>query len=214
MSDAAEPKDRTQLYLITPPGIDLETFPDRLAAVLDAVEISCLRLRLGSQDADAVARAADAVRLIAHERDVPFVVEKHLALAERLGLDGVHLEGTRNVRKARETLGEEAIVGTFCGTSRHDGMTAGEAGADYVSFGPVADDGLGGEVAELELFSWWSDMIELPVVAEGALIGRGDDPLAKLRELAPIADFLGLGEDLWAAGDPVALIRQIDAILG
>ena len=32
----------------------------------------------------------------------------------------------------------DAIVGAFCGTSRHDGMTAGEMGADYVSFGPVA----------------------------------------------------------------------------
>ncbi|WP_138465468.1 thiamine phosphate synthase [Poseidonocella sp. HB161398] len=211
----SEPQDdRTQLYLITPPGIDLETFPDRLSAVLDAVEIACLRLRLGSQDADAVARAADAVRMIAHERDVPFVVEKHLALAERLGLDGVHLEGSRNVRKARETLGEEAIVGTFCGTSRHDGMTAGEAGADYVSFGPVADTGLGEEIAETELFAWWTETIELPVVAEGALIGKGEDPLAKIRELAPVADFIGLGEDLWAHDDPVALLRQIEKLLG
>ncbi len=214
MSDEADPKDRTQLYLITPAGIDPETFPDRLAAVLDAVEIACLRLRLGSQDADAVARAADAVRLVAHERDVPFVVEKHLALAERLGLDGVHLEGTRNVRKARETLGEDAIAGTYCGTSRHDGMTAGEAGADYVSFGPVADAGLGEEIADLELFSWWSDMIELPVVAEGAVIGKDGDRLAKLRELAPITDFIGLGDDLWACEDPAAMLREIDKLLG
>ena len=210
-----DPEDRTQIYLITPPALDLDSFPDLLGAALDAVDVSCLRLKLYTDDADALARAADTIRAVAHGRDVPFVVEKHLGLVERLGLDGVHLpDGARTVRKARETLGADAIVGAFCGRSRHDGITAGEAGADYVAFGPAGDAGLGAEVAPLDLFGWWSDMIEIPVVAEGALILPGDDPLRLIRDLAPVADFLGLGEDLWAQPDPVATLRAVAASLG
>lgn len=215
----SEPLDRPQLYLITPPDLNPDTnfdgFRDRLAAALDAVPVACLRLRMASEDADLVARAADALRLLAHERDVPLVVEKHLALAERLGLDGVHLtDGSRNIRAAREALGEDAIVGAFCGTSRHDGMAAGEAGADYISFGPVSDTGLGAETVSDEVFTWWSEVIELPVVAEGALVLGGDDPLGRIRELAPVSDFLGLGEDLWSRPDPIATLREIDTLLG
>ena len=49
----------------------------------------------------------------------------------------MHLtQGARGVRHARKELGADAIVGAFCGASRHEGMNAGEAGADYVSFAP------------------------------------------------------------------------------
>jgi thiamine-phosphate pyrophosphorylase len=49
-------------------------------------------------------------------------------------------------------------------------MAAGENGADYIAFSPVGDMGLGDDIrAERDLFAWWSEMIELPVVAEGGL---------------------------------------------
>ena len=42
--------ERPQLYLVTPPEFDLEVFPARLAAVLDAHEVSCVRLALATRD--------------------------------------------------------------------------------------------------------------------------------------------------------------------
>ena len=83
--------DRPQIYLITPPVIDLDDFGDRLSEVLDAVEVACLRLSLASKDDDHLARAADTLRAIAHGRDIALVIENHVQLVERLGLDGVHL---------------------------------------------------------------------------------------------------------------------------
>lgn len=202
--------DRPQIYLITPPAFELESFPDRLAAVLDAHAVACLRLSLASRDEDTVARAADALREVAHARDVPLVIEAHIGLVERLGLDGVHLpDGARNVRKTRTALGADAILGAFCATSRHDGMNACEAGADYVSFGPVGDSALGdGTRAPRELFEWWSEMIELPVVAEGALTE------AQMAELAPVTDFFAIGEEIWAAEDASAALGRLVAAMG
>ena len=202
-------RERPQLYLVTPPDVDLSGFPDRLARVLDAEEIACLRLALATRDEDRLARAADAVRAVAHERDVAVVIDTHVALASRLGLDGVHLlDGARSVRKARKELGGDAIVGAFCGASRHDGMSAGEAGADYVAFGPAGLSALGdGSRAERDLFAWWSEMIEVPVVAEGALDAE------TVARLAPVTDFFAIGEEIWSDDDPVAALGRLVAAM-
>ena len=136
--------EQPQIYLITPSEFELSWVSDTLAPVLDAVEIACLRLDLATRDEDRISRAADACRAVAHDRDVAVVITDHVVLSERLGLDGVHLsDGAKPVRAARKTLGADAIVGSFCGTSRHDGMTAGEAGSDYISFGPAGHSALG-----------------------------------------------------------------------
>ncbi len=202
-------RDRPQIYLVTPPAFDPADFAPRLARVLDGAAIACLRLALATRDADRVARAADTLREIAHARDVPIVIESHVALVARHGLDGVHLpDGARGVRAARAALGGEAIVGAFARASRHEGITAGEAGADYVAFGPVGDSGLGEATrAPRDLFLWWSEMIELPVVAEGAF------DAALVAELAPVADFFAFGEEIWRGDDPVAALRSLTAAL-
>jgi len=201
--------ERPQIYLITPPALEPAEFAPRLAAVLDAHPVACVRLALASTDEDAVARAADACREVTHARDVALVIERHLGLAERLGLDGVHLpDGARSVRAARKALGPDAIVGAFCGTSRHDGMNAGEAGADYIAFGPAGATTLGsGERAEQALFEWWSEMIELPVVAEGAL------DAATVKSLSPVTDFLAFGEEIWREANAGAALARLIAAM-
>lgn len=198
-----DPSDTPQLYLITPPDPEREGFADTLARVLDACPIACVRLRMARTDEGLIARTADTLREVAHPRDVPLVIEAHAGMVERLGLDGVHLtDGSRSVRKVRKALGAEAIIGAFCGTSRHDGMNAGEAGADYVAFGPVGATALGaGEQAPRDLFEWWSEMIELPVVAEGALSPE------IVAAHADVADFFALGDEIWDADDPVAELQ-------
>ncbi len=199
--------DRPQLCLITPAEIDLDTFCDALSAVLDAVDTACLRLSLATRDEDRIARTADAVRLVAHDRDIPVVIESHVQIAERHGLDGVHLtDGARSVRTARKVLGTDAIVGAYCGQTRHEGINAGEAGADYVAFGPVGSVALGpGERADRDLFDWWSAMIEVPVIAEGGLTTE------LVESFAPVADFFAIGTEIWGADDPAAALKALMA---
>lgn len=197
--------DMPQIYLVTPPEIDAP-FADRLAAVLEVHAVACLRLTLASRDEERVMRAADLCRDVAHRFDVPLVITDHAALVERMGLDGVHLTDPRPLRKLRADWGPDPIIGTFCGISRHEGMNAGEAGADYVAFGPAGSTTLGtGKRAEVELFTWWSEMIELPVVAEGALDA---DTIAAL---AQATDFIALGEEIWSADDPAGRLSELTA---
>ncbi len=198
-------QDRPQITLITPPVLDLDIFPATLARVMDGVDIACLRLSLASKDPDDIGRAADAARLVAHARDVAIVIENHALFVERHGLDGIHLtDGSRAIRALRKELGADAIVGSFCGISRQEGMTAGEAGADYVAFGPIGEAGLGlGTQAPRDLFEWWSEMIEVPVIAEGALTRD------LVESFAPVTDFFALGPEIWGAEDPLAALKAI-----
>ena len=196
--------DAPQLYLMTPAGAQASALGPLLAEVMDRFPPACLRIRGGAEE-DELGRLADLAREIAHARDVAVVIDDHLQLALRHGLDGVHLtDGARSVRYARKELGADAIVGAFCGSSRHDGMNAAEAGADYVSLGPVGDSVLGrGTPAPLELFEWWSEMIEVPVVAEGALTR---DLIAALSSLS---DFIAIGPEIWGQDDPVAVLAGL-----
>ena len=202
--------ERAQITLITPPAFDLEVFPAQLAAILDGVDIACLRLSLASRDEDLIARAADACRVVSHACDVAIVIETHVLMVERLGLDGVHLtDGARLVRKLRKDLGADAIIGAFCGVTRHDGMNAAEAGADYVSFGPIGTTPLGtGERVDFDLFDWWSKVIEVPVIAEGALT------VDLITQYAPVADFFAIGPEIWGQDDPLAALKTLIAPLG
>jgi len=195
--------ERPQIYLITPSEVELSSFPALLGRILDSAEIACVRMALSTRDEERLSRTGDALREVAHARDVALVIAEHGLMVDRLGLDGVHLpDGARAVRKWRKELGDDAIVGAYCGASRHDGITAGEAGADYVSFGPVGQTALGdGTVADADLFQWWSEMIEVPVVAEGALNEE------HIRNLCNYTDFFGFGQEIWTAEDPIARLK-------
>jgi len=71
-------------------------------------------------------------------------------------------------------------------------MTAGETGANYISFGPLSQSELGsGEVTELDHFKWWSEMIEVPSVAEGGLT------LEICEDLRHFVDFVALSDEVW-----------------
>jgi thiamine-phosphate pyrophosphorylase len=205
MSDQSQP----QIYLITPPEFDLETFPSQLDSVLADHDIACVRVALSTRDENRIIKSTDAIREVCHKHDVAVVIDAHVLMVERLGLDGVHFnDNGRSVRKARKDLGDDAIIGSFCGTSRHDGMNAAESGADYVAFGPISGASLGdGTLATRDLFEWWSEMIEVPVVAEGGL--NAD----LVRDLSPVTDFFAFGDELWKTQDPSATLATLIAAM-
>lgn len=197
-----------RLYLVAPSGPGLGRLSETIARLIDDHDIACVRIAAGEASESDLRRTADTLRPVCHERDVPLLITDHFRLVAPLGLDGVHLtDGTRKIRAARKDLATDTIVGTYAHISRHDGMTSGEIGADYVSFGPLTQSSLGdGKLAPLELFQWWSEMIEVPVVAEGGLTPE----LAG--QLAGVADFICLGDELWSAPDgPEDAMRRFEA---
>ena len=158
-----------QLYLISPPDVGGD-FPERLARAIDAGGgmVAAFQFRVKDVDQHECARLAVPLQQVCSERDVAFIVNDSIALAKRLGADGVHLgqeDGT--VAEAREELGREAQIGVTCHDSRHLAMAVGEAGADYVAFGafyPTTTKTVEHQ-AEPEILEWWQGMFELPCLS-------------------------------------------------
>ena len=65
-----------------------------------------------------------------------------------------------------------------------------------------------GSFAEPDIFQWWSEVIEVPVVAEGAL----DE--AMVSTLAPFTDFFGIGDEIWSQDDSKAALQVFVNAMG
>lgn len=200
-----------RLCLVTPAAFEPAAFAHALAAALDAGGVACVRLDLAGGEA-AIRAAALALKPVCAARDVALTLAEHPRLAKDLGLDGVHLRdgGPAAIKAARALLGEDAIVGAWAGASRHRGMVAAEAGADYVSLGPVRAGALGdGAEADAALFAWWAEIIETPCVAEGGLTPE------IAAALAATADFFAPRASVWEHADgPAAAVLAYRASLG
>jgi thiamine-phosphate pyrophosphorylase len=206
--DASRPP--CQLYLISPPAIDAG-FADRLAAALDAGPVAAFQLRLKGIDEHAIARAAEPIQRLCADREVAFIVNDSMALAKRLGADGVHLgQEDGDPREARALLGPAAQIGVTCHDSRHLAMEAGEAGADYVAFGsfyPTTTK----EVRhrpEPSILGWWSTLFEPPCVAIGGITPDNAAPLVEAG-----ADFLAVCGAVWN-GDEAMAVGRFATLLG
>jgi len=194
-----------QLYLISPLDV-AGGFPDRLARALDAGKglATAFQFRLKDIDQHEAARLAEPLQRICADRDVAFIVNDSIALAKRLGADGVHLgQGDGTVRDARDALGRDAQIGVTCHASRHLAMQAGEHGADYVAFGAFfpSDTKATEHRAGVELLDWWFRVFELPSVAIGGITPANCAPLVSAG-----ADFLAVSSAVWG-GDEVAAVE-------
>ena len=152
------------------------------------------------------------LRRICADHDTAFIVNDSMALAKRIGADGVHLgQSDGDVREARALLGPAAQIGRTCHDSRHLAMEAGEAGADYVAFGAFFPTGTK-EIhhrPDPAILSWWATLFELPSVAIGGITPENGQILVKAG-----ADFLAVCSAVWQHPEgPAAAVKAFDVIL-
>ena len=203
-----------QLYLISPLDVGGD-FPERLIRALDAASaagspVAAFQFRVKDIEQHEAARLAQPLQAICATREVAFIVNDSVALAKRIGADGVHLgQGDGSARDAREVLGREAQIGVTCHASRHLAMEAGDAGADYVAFGAFfpSETKKVEHQAELDLIEWWSGLFEIPCVAIGGITPANCGPLVEAG-----ADFLAVSGAVWG-GDEVAAVRAFAEVL-
>lgn len=198
-----------QLYLISPLEVG-GVFPDRLARALDAAPVAAFQFRVKGIDEHAAAALAEPLQRVCAGREVAFIVNDSIALARRIGADGVHLgQSDGTVAEARERLGRAAQIGVTCHASRHLAMEAGEAGADYVAFGaffPTTTKAVEHR-AEPELLTWWQGLFELPCVAIGGITPENAGELVRAG-----ADFLAVSGAVWNA-DEAERVKALSAAI-
>lgn len=201
----------TRIYLSVPAATPLRAggaAASQLAALAAQLDVACVNLALplaDEGDAAALVRSLQNKGIAVLAGIDPFallaapggpdldVLRQQAALARRLGCDGLHLPGDeRLIAAARAVLPADAIIGVACGTSRHQAMLAGEAGADYVAFAGASE-------AVADILVWWQELFEVPCVA-----WHVDDP-ALLDELLRLpAEFIAPAPVLWDDADVIA----------
>ncbi len=176
---------------------------------MKAGDVACLQLRLKETSDDAIRDAVKTLLPLCHAHEVPLIVNDRADLANQTGADGVHV-GQRDMAcaKAREIVGEEAIVGVTCHDSRHLAILAAEAGADYVAFGafyPTTTKDTKYH-PNPEILEWWSETTTVPCVAIGGITPENCAPL-----VAAGADFLAVLRGVWDhAQGPAEAVRAFN----
>ena len=208
---AAPPRRQPcELYLVSPQEVG-GLFPDRLKAAFGGGPVAAFQLRVKDVGEHELARLADPLQRICDDHDVAFIVNDSVALAKRIGADGVHLgQSDGDLREARAILGPSVQIGRTCHDSRHLAMQAGEDGADYVAFGAFYETTTKPSHyrPEPKILSWWSALFEVPCVAIGGITPANVGPL-----VAAGADFAAVCQAIFGAEDPGKAVAAFADVL-
>jgi thiamine-phosphate pyrophosphorylase len=204
-------KARCRLYLITPPKLEPKPFADILKRALDGGDVASVQLRLKDVSDDEILHAGEILLRVTQRAGAAFILNDRPDLAAKLGADGVHVgQEDASYTDARAAMGTNRIVGVTCHNSRHLGIEASEAGADYVAFGaffPTATKEPKTR-AELELIEWWAATMVVPCVAIGGITVENCKPLIDAG-----ADFLAVAAGVWEhPNGPAAAVRAFNAL--
>ena len=124
------------IYLISPPKIDIKTFPGTLSKVLDTQMVNIFQLRLKNyKDLDLI-KITSLLYKICKKKNVTFILNDRVDIAKKLNVDGVHVgKEDGSIKSARNILGNLKIIGSSCYNNRNLSIKSQNLGANYLAFG-------------------------------------------------------------------------------
>lgn len=174
-------------------------FDVQLSALLEAIEqailggVTMIQLREKDLSYELIKKEAIEVQKLCKKYQVPFLINDYVTLAKEIGADGVHVgQSDCEVQKAREILGEDAIIGATAKTVEQ-ALKAQNEGADYLGSGAVfgSSTKLDAKAMEHSLLQQICESVSIPVVAIGGITLENVTQLSK-RKMAGFALIGGL----------------------
>jgi thiamine-phosphate pyrophosphorylase len=183
-----------------------------LSAISQALQAGCkwIQLRMKDQPAGLILEYAMEAGRMCRQHGAKLIVNDHPGIALEAGAYGVHL-GLQDmpVRRAREIVGAEMIIGGTANTYEHVVQRMAE-GADYIGLGPYRFTrtkknlspvlGLGGINTIMQSVSAGA----IPVIAIGGILAE-DIPLLMQTGVHGVA----VSGAITHAADPAEVIRQM-----
>jgi len=187
------------LYLITDHDRqeDAKLYQDVEKAL--AAGASVLQYRDKSGDQEKQLRQSHQLRQLTSQYHCLFIINDDIELAQQVRADGVHLgRHDPDIARARQLLGNRAVIGISCYNSLELAATAAAQGASYVAFGRFFASQTKPDAvqAQPELICQAKNILEIPIVAIGgitpdnapALIDAGADMLAVINAVFAAKD--------------------------
>jgi len=144
---------------------------------------------------------ATALRLLCKRYEALCIINDDLELAKAIDADGVHLgKDDNSISQARETLGDDAIIGVSCYNDLTLAIDAEKNSADYVAFGAIFSSSTkpNATVAGLDIISQAKRQLSIPVCTIGGItknnlqlvVQHGADMSAVISSLFSSSDIL------------------------
>lgn len=203
------PRPAPRLYLATPIVEDPARLVADLPGLLASADIAAVLLRLKETDQRTMISRVKALAPPVQKAGAALLVDGHPDIVARGGADGAHLTGLAALEEAVPSLKPDRIAGVGGLATRHDSMSAGEMGADYVLFGEPDEKGQRpSSQAIAERLDWWAELFEPPCVGFATSLEEARDFAASG------ADFVLVGDFIWAdPRGPKAALVEADAAI-
>ena len=178
------------LYAITP---EISVADVLLNKVEQALQGGIVLLQYRDKISSAAERLnrAKALHGLCLKHQVPLIINDDAELALECGAEGVHLgQSDGSIKRARELLGEKAIIGVTCHHQVELAITAERQGADYVAFGRFFNSRTkpGSPLSDINTLLKARKKISIPITAIGGITIENAPPIiaAGARHIAVI----------------------------
>ena len=133
--------------------------------------VTFLQLREKELDAQEFLEEAQVIQQLCRKYQVPFLINDNVALAAKIGADGVHVgQSDMAAGEARAKLGPDRIIGVSARTVE-EALEAQRQGADYLGVGAVFHTGSKADAAEVDhqVLRDICRAVDIPVIAIGGI---------------------------------------------
>ena len=133
--------------------------------------VTFVQLREKRLEETAFLKEAQEIQKLCKKYHVPFVINDNVEIAARIHADGVHIgQSDMEVKKARERLGNERIIGVSAQTVEQ-AVRAESDGADYLGVGAVFPTGSKADAVEVDhqTLREICRAAQIPVIAIGGI---------------------------------------------
>ena len=181
-----------------------------------------VQLREKELQGEALEQETREILALCRQYGVPLLINDDVMLAKKIGADGVHVgQDDMSAAKARELLGEDAIIGVTARTVEQ-AVAAQEAGADYLGSGAVFGTSTKKDAKPMDpaYFQQICESVSIPVVAIGGvtldnireLEGRKMSGFAIVSGIFAAEDIETRTRDLWEAAQELCLPGQVSRL--
>ncbi len=133
--------------------------------------VTFLQLREKELDDQEFFEEAQVIQQLCRKYQVPFLINDNVALAAKIGADGVHVgQSDMAAGEARAKLGPDRIIGVSARTVE-EALEAQRQGADYLGVGAVFHTGSKADAAEVDhqVLRDICRAVDIPVIAIGGI---------------------------------------------
>lgn len=184
-----------QIYLISPPQIELKNFSLNLDKALKTGLVPVFQLRLKNYSPLEIKNFSQEIKKICDNNNCLFLLNDFYEVALEIGASGVHVGiDDKKISQIRQNSPKNFVIGASCYDSKHLAMEACEQGADYISFGAFFETKtkISRGKPTFEILNWASEILNFPIVAIGGINDKNCGELVKNG-----ADFLAVISYVW-----------------